>query len=349
MEVATVSPISTILDAQSNQDNVGIQKNFYRNPREIDFNTSYPILDYEPVIQDSRAAKANFRAQCRTAEGNVFTLNLFGFSNFTGAFGIQGTQAMRATPSFLNDTIKSIAHRRNVDNAWAVGDSNHAFTRDLAGIQTAADLMDEYDRRKFSSVKSLGLTLNREQFMPTGYDKDIHFIDAIATATITFGSVGFSVGTDILRQICTNGMTQTIASSSKKMQYTNSWLSMAVEKTISESHGMKNAVDAMCIAKVKDTEKTFDYINAGGLPEWVGVTAKTLFQLQGRGDLTAKEQEKLCPFGIQTLWDFLNTYTYAMHRVKDLAAKQKLQEKLYKFTFREEFVETLVNNGCVSV
>lgn len=319
--------------------------NFYDNPREIDL-TNSSLLDFEPVVDNDRETKRGFHCTMRQSNGTVFSLNLVGFSNFTKAFGIQGAQAMRATPSHLNETIASIARNRSIDNCYAVGTTNHAFTRDLAGVHTMADLMNQYDRRKYSDTKSTSLTLNRVGFVPQQSDQ--HYIDAILTAAIAFNQVKFNTYTEILRQVCTNGMTRAISSSNKNDNYNSEWIPMAIEHSNRQVEGMKLAIEQMGNARATDKEAIVDFIALSGIPAWVCTMSKLYMDLNDRSDLTAKEQEKLCPFGIRTLWDVLNAMTYACHRISDLATKQKVQERIYKYTFRPEFVNHLSEVGAIA-
>lgn len=319
--------------------------NFYKTPKEINL-TQSSLLDFEPVVENGREVKRGFAATLRRSNGAVMTLNLIGFSNFTKAFGIQGTQAMRATPSHLNETIASIARNRNIDTCYGVGETNHAFTRDLPGIETLADLMDNYDRRKYSDTKSTSLTLNRVGFMPQQSDQ--HYIDAIVTGAVAFNQVKFNTYTEILRQICTNGMTRAISSSNKKDSYNADWIPRAIEHTSAQVSTMKQVIDTMGGARAVDKEKIVDVVSVAGIPAWVCTMAKMYMDIESRSDLTAKEQEKLCPFGIRTLWDVLNVFTYSLHRVGDLATKHKLQERIYKYTFRTEFINQLNEVGAIA-
>jgi hypothetical protein len=307
----------------------------------VDFGISKPILDFEPVGGDNPQASRRFTAQMRDADGIMFTLNLFGFSNLTRAFGITGKQACYATPSYLDETIKSIARRRGVTTALAVGETDHVFTQDEQGIDTAKALVDKYELRAYSGTKASSLTLSRESFTPTGHTGDLHHIDAIVTASVAFNEVSFTTYTELLRQVCSNGMTQTIASSNKKNHYTSDWIPKAVENTERRAVGIKTAVDAMNEWTVKDAKGLIDSVRVCGIPSWVGDAAETLIELSRGGNLTEAEQVRMAPFGINTVWDYVNVCTWAMHRVKDISSKQKLQERLFKYTFREDWMRGL--------
>lgn len=321
--------------------------NFYEHRRVVDFRTSAPIVDFEPVEVCNRETKRNFAAQMRDVDGVPFTLNLFGFSNFTKAFGIQGTQAMRATPGFLNDTIKSIARRRDVSTALAVGETNHVFTQDEHGVDVAAELVNKYELRRYSDTKSSSLTLSREPFTPTGHSSDVHYIDAIVTTNVTFGAVGFTTYTELLRQICTNGMTRTISASNKKNSYSAEWIPKAMENTKLYAQDMKDAVDVMNSSVVRDPKGLIESVRVC-IPAWVGDTAEMLVGLSKSNDLTQQEQEEMCPFGIKTTWDYINVCTWAMHRIKDIGSKQRLQERLYNYTFRKEWINSLKEAAVVA-
>lgn len=321
--------------------------NFYGHRRVVDFRAGSPLLDYEPVELGDRCAARDFRAQMRAADGTVFTLNLFGFSNLTKAFGIRGTSAYHATPSYLNETIKSIAGRRGVSTALAVGDTNHVFTQDENGVDIAEDLVNRYELRRYSDTKSSSMTLSRESFTPTGHTSDLHHIDAIVTANVAFNSVSFTTYTELLRQICTNGMTRTISSSNKRNSYNADWIPKAVDNTKARALELKNTVDAMNGATVRDPKGVMDSIRVCGIPAWVGDAAETLISLSKSNDLTREEQEAMCPFGIATLWDYINVCTYAMHRIKDISSKQRLQERLYNYTFRKEWIGNLQEAAVV--
>jgi len=322
-------------------------KNFYTVRRTIDF-TADRIVRYDPLAANDRKSKLDWTAEAYSPDCGWFTLNLFGFSNLTGAFGITGTQAMRATPAHLNDTIKSIAMRRDVVTALAVGESNHVFTRDEAGIVTAANLMDKYDSRKYSNTKSVSLTLSREPFAPTGYDGDDHYIDGIVTANVSFGAVNFSTYTEILRQICSNGLTRTISKSSCKNRYSADWIPQAVEITKRNAVEIKNSVDALASSKVKDEEKFVESLRVSGLPAWVGDDAEILLKTAKSGDMAENVREEACPYGIATPWDYVNLWTYAMRRIKDLGAKQKLQTRLFNCIFRSLYINSLKEAAIIA-
>jgi hypothetical protein len=333
------NPANVIVPEAAINDNLEVKKNFYSNPYEVNL-TQSNLLQFDPVVENDRETKQNFRAQLRVANGNVCTLNLFSFSKFTQAFGISGSQAMRANPNYLNSTIQSIAQSHNIDTCYGVGDTGHVFTRDLEGVAKMADLMDKHERRRFSDVKSTSLTLNRVGFTPNRSDQ--HYIDAIVTGSIAFNSVKFNTYTEILRQVCSNGMTRAIASSNQKNSFSADWIPYAIDNTNAQVVSMKDSIDIFNEARVTDDSKIFEIINLGSnLPGWVGNTAKKIAEATRKDELDRAEQDKVCPFGLVTVWDYLNIFTFALHAQKDLATKQRLQERLMKYAFRKEFVNSL--------
>jgi hypothetical protein len=208
--------------------------------------------------------------------------------------------------------------------------------------------MDKYDVRKFSDTKSTSLTLSREPFTPTDYADDKHFIDGIVTMDVSFGAVNFSTYTEILRQICTNGMTQVISKSSQRNQYNADWIPQAVDVTKRNALEIKNSVESLSSAKVQDEEKFLDTLRVSGLPAWVGNESEILLKASKGGDMTIKEQEEACPFGIKTPWDYINLWTFTMHRIKDIGSKQRLQTRLFNYVFRDIYINSLKEAAIIA-
>lgn len=353
MDVTTVQPDIPITETTAEVIDTAIavaeapasRTNPYSHPKEISLRGG-PILDFVPVADNSKSARKNFQATMRAIDGSTFSLNLFGFNNFTRCFGINGAQGMRADVDDLNETILSIARSHSWDTAYALGEGKVAFTRDLSGTQIMAGLVDSYAKRKYSDTKSTALTLNRSGFLP--HPNDQHYVDAVVTGTINFNAVKFNTWTEIVRQICTNGMTQALASSNKNENYHSDWITQAIEKTNQSQAGLIRMVEIMCNVRVMDEQKTLEALSVSGLPAWVGEKAQKLIDNSKKDAMELKERDKLCPFGLRTLWDFLNVFTYAMHHVSNIATKQTLQERLFKYSFREPFLRELQEVGAVA-